>query len=241
MFTNFSEFFTCVKEARFSFEYIWDAIVSLYSDITLNSDISAIWSSIMDGIASAHKLVMMLLVIGCVAVAFFGRKMIGFLKFIFFFIIGFALGTHLLTPLILEAVEIPGWLVGTVVALVAAVLYRFLYVVLYSVIAGYGMYILTYHGFYLQGESDYSNAKAIYCLIAAVVAVIIALVLKKYIEMLGTAVLGGWLASWIFVNFVYDFSALPVFGGITRVAILVPAVAVAAVGAIVQIKTRKRY
>ena len=241
MFTNFSEFFTCVKEARFSFEYIWDAIASLYNDIAANPDISAICNSIMDSIESVYKFVMILLVIGSVAVAFFGRKMIGFLKFIFFFIIGFALGTHLLTPLILEAVEIPGWLVGTVAALVAAVLYRFLYVVLYSVVAGYGMYILTYHGFYIQGESAYSNAKATYCLIAAVVAVIIALVLKKYIEMLGTAVLGGWLASLIFASSVYDFTVLPVFGGISRVAILVPAAVIAAIGAIVQVKTRRRY
>jgi len=241
MFTNFSEFFTCVKEARFSFKYIWDAIVSLYYDITMNPDISAIWEAMMGSIQSIYKLVMTLLAVGCVIVALFGKKMIGFLKFLFFFVVGFALGTHLLTPVISEAVEIPGWIVGTVVALVAAVLYRFLYIVLYSVTAGYGMYILAYHGFYLQGESAYSNAKAISCLIAAVVIVVIAIIFKKYIEMLGTAALGGWLASWIFANFVYNFTTFPIFGGITWVAILVPAVIIAAIGAVVQIKTRRRY
>ncbi len=241
MFTNFSEFFTCVKEARFSFKYIWEAIVSLYYDITVNPDISAIWDSIMGGIESVYKFIMTLAAVGCVVVALFGKKMIGFLKFVFFFIIGFALGTHLLTPVISAAVEIPGWIVGTVVALVAAVLYRFLYIVLYSAVAGYGMYILAYHGFYLQGETAYSDGKAIYCLIAAIVAMVVALVFKKYIEMVGTAALGGWLASWIFANFVYNFTVLPVFGGITWVAILVPAVIIAVFGAVVQIKTRRRY
>ena len=48
MFTNFSEFLTCVKEARFSFRYIWEAIVSLYYDITANPDISVIWNSLME-------------------------------------------------------------------------------------------------------------------------------------------------------------------------------------------------
>lgn len=241
MFTNFSEFFTCVKEARFSFKYIWEAIVSLYYDITVNPDISAIWESMMSGIASVYRLVMVLLAVGCVIIAFFGKKMIGFLKFIFFFVVGFALGTHLLTPVISEAVVIPGWIVGTVVALVSAVLYRFLYIVLYSAVAGYGMYILAYHGFYLQGESVYSGGKAIGCVIAAVIAVAVALIFKKYIEMLGTAALGGWLASWIIANFVYNFTTFPIFGGITWVAILVPAVIISALGAVVQIKTRRRY
>lgn len=241
MFTSFSEFFTCVKEARFSLKYIWEAIVSLYYDITVNPDISAIWEDMMSGIESVYKLVMTLLAIGCVVVALFGKKMIGFLKFVFFFVIGFALGTHLLTPIISEAVEIPGWIVGTVVALVSAVLYRFLYIVLYSAVAGYGMYILAYHGFYIQGESNYSNGKAIGCLVAAAIAIAVALIFKKYIEMIGTAVLGGWLSSWIIANFVYNFTTFPIFGGITWVAILVPAVIIAALGAVVQIKTRRRY
>ncbi len=241
MFTNFSEFFTCVKEARFSFKCIWEAIVSLYYDITVNPDISAIWEAMMGGIESIYKLVMMLLAVGCVIIALFGKKMIGFLKFVFFFVIGFALGTHLLTPVISEAVTIPGWIVGTVIALVSAVLYRFLYIVLYSAVAGYGMYILAYHGFYLQGESTYSNEKAVGCLILAVVAVVVAIIFKKYIEMIGTAALGGWLACWIFANFVYNFTYFPIFDGITWVAILVPAVIIAALGAVVQIKTRRRY
>lgn len=241
MFTNFSEFFMCVKEARFGFRYIWEAIVSLYYDITVNSDISVIWDSMMRSIEPIYKLVMTLLVVGCVVIALFGKKMIGLLKFVFFFIIGFALGTHLLTPVISEAVAIPGWIVGVVVALVAAVLYRFLYIALYTVIAGYGMYILAYHGFYLQGESVYTTGKAVACLIAATIAVAVVLIFKKYIEMLGTAVLGGWLASWVFANYIYNFTFFSIFGGITWVAILVPAIIIAGLGFVVQVKTRRRY
>lgn len=241
MFTNFSEFLTCVKEARFSFRYIWEAIVSLYYDITANPDISVIWNSLMENIQSIYRLVMTLLIVGCVVIALFGRKMIGFLKFVFFFIIGFALGTHILTPVLAETIEIPGWIVGIVVALVAAVLYRFLYIVLYTAIAGYGMYILAYHGFYLQGEAVYTGGKAVACLIAAAVAIVFVLIFKKYIEMIGTAVLGGWLASWIFANFVYNFTVFPIFSGITWVAILVPAAIIALIGSVVQIKTRRRY
>lgn len=241
MFTNFSEFFTCVKEARFSFRYIWEAIVSLYYDITANPDISVIWNSMMESIESIYRLVMTLLVVGCVVIALFGKKMLGFLKFVFFFIIGFALGTHFLAPVLAETVEIPGWIVGIVVALVAAVLYRFLYIVLYTVTAGYGMYILAYHGFYLQEEPVYTSGKAVGCLIAAAVAILFVLIFKKYIEMIGTAALGGWLASWIFANYIYNFTVFPIFSGITWVAILVPAVIIAVLGSAVQIKTRRRY
>jgi hypothetical protein len=227
--------------ARNIVSLLFETLFKLDSDGKIQNGLVDEYEYIENPSKDEYKLVMTLLAIGCVVVALFGKKMIGFLKFVFFFVIGFALGTHLLTPIISEAVEIPGWIVGTVVALVSAVLYRFLYIVLYSAVAGYGMYILAYHGFYIQGESNYSNGKAIGCLVAAAIAIAVALIFKKYIEMIGTAVLGGWLSSWIIANFVYNFTTFPIFGGITWVAILVPAVIIAALGAVVQIKTRRRY
>lgn len=240
MFTNFAEFFTCVKEARFTFAVIRDAIIRLYYAITENSNISAIWNGITDAVTPFYKTVMTVLVVACVAVALFGRKMMGFLKFVAFFVVGFALGTHLLAPVLPPEVSIPAWIVGIVVALVAAVLYKFIYVVLYVGVAGYGMYILAYHGFYLSGEvGAYTTGKALACVIAALVAVILALVFKKYIEMIGTAFLGGWCASWIFANQIYNYTAW--FGERTWLAILIPTLVIALIGSLVQIKTRKRY
>ena len=241
MFNSFAEFFTAVKEARFGFGEIWDYIVSLYYEMTVNPDISSIWNGFMSVIEPIYKTVMTLAVVGCIIIAFFGKKLKGFLSFVFFFVIGFALGTHLLAPIIPEAVKIPGWLVGLVVALVSGVLYRFLYYILYVLTVGYGSYLLIFNGFYLSKEVTYTTGKAIVCLVVAAVVVAAALIFRKYIEMVGTAFLGGWLAAWVFANYIYAYTLLPVFAKVQWLGLLIPAVIIAAFGSVVQIKTRRRY
>lgn len=234
MFSSFGEFFNSVKQADFSFTEIWKAIVSLYYDITKNPEIADIWNGIMDKISPIYATVATLAVVFCVVVALYGSKIIGFLKFSFFFLVGFALGVHLLAPIIPETVIIPHWIVGIVTALVSAVLYRFLYVVLLSVTVGYGSYLFIFNGFYLQAEPSYSPTKAFICLVIAFVIVLIAFLFRKYIEIFVTACLGGWCASWIFANEIYAFSS-------SWVVIMIPAIIVAAGGFILQMRTRYRY
>jgi hypothetical protein len=167
--------------------------------------------------------------------------MLGVLKFLACFVVGFALGTHLLPPLLPIEIQLPPWIIGVVVGLIAAVLYRFIYIILYVGIAGYGMYVLAFYGFFLQPNAVYSNTRAIASLIAAAVAVIIALIFRKYFEMIGTAVLGSWVATLLFASQIYNFTAWPLFSGMERLAIFIPTALLAALGTVVQIKTRRRY
>lgn len=234
MFSSFGDFFNSVKYAEFSFTEIWKAIVSLYYDITKNSDISAIWNGLMDAISPIYATIATLAVVFCVIVSLYGSKIMGFLKFSSFFVIGFALGVHLLAPIIPETVIIPPWIVGIVTALVSAVLYRFLYVVLLSVAVGYGTYLLLYNGFYLQAEPTHSPTKAFICLVIAFAVVLVAFLFKKYIEITLTAAVGGWCASWLFANEIYAFSS-------NWIVIIIPAVLIAAGGFILQMRTRYRY
>jgi MFS family permease len=241
MFSSFAEFFNCVKEARFNFSVIGEAIASLYYDITQNPDISAIWNGIMNAIQGSYQAVMTLFVIGCILVALFGKKIIGILKFLFFLVVGFALGTHLLTPLFPANVQIPGWIMGLVVGIISAVLARFLYLILYTVSIGYGTYILVYNGFQMQSNATYTAGKALACLIVALIVVVAAIIFKKYVEMAGTAMLGGWCASLIFTKCIYNYVALPFLTGIEWLGILIPTLIIAVIGVIVQVKTRRRY
>ena len=241
MVTGFADFFNCIKEAEFGFKAIWDFIASIYYAITANPDISVIWNGMMSAIQPVRSIVMTSLVIFSVFIALFGKKMIGFLKFLFFFVVGFALGTHFIAALIPPEVVIPAWTVGLVIGVVAGVLYKFLYLVLYSVTVGYGAYIIIYNGFFLSQEPSYSASKAVVCLVGAVIILVLLLVLKKFVEMIGTAALGGWLATAIFAGQIYDFTAWGLFGGARFVAILVPTLIIALLGAWVQIKTRRRY
>lgn len=234
MFGSFGEFFTALREARLGFGVIADLIRNYYYEITADPDVSAIWNGIMSAIGPIFKTVATVLVIFSILVAFFGKKMMGFLKFVFFLMVGFFVGTHTLAGVIPPDIRFPSWIVGIVVALVAAVLYRFLYIVLYSVAFGYSGYLLIYNGFYLMSNPVYSIDRALGCVIASLVVLILALVFRKYIEMLGTSFLGAWLAVWFFSTQLFTFSA--------SVGILmIPTALLTVLGVLIQFKTRRRY
>ena len=241
MYSNFSEFVDCVKEAKFSFESIWQAIVSLFKDASKTPDVSSVWNDIVEFVSSYNHVSMLIVAILSLTLAFFGRKMMGLVRFVAFFVAGFMLGAHLLTPLLPPDVEIPAWIIGIVVALIAGVLSKFLYTVLYVVAAGYSMYIVAYNGFYLGLEASYADMLVTVALISAFVAIIIALLLKKYIEMIGTAALGSWLAVIVVSKNLYDFTAWKIFEGNEKLAIIIPTAIIALIGAAIQIKTRRRY
>ena len=241
MFSTFSEFLTCVKEARFTFDVVKDWLVSFFVSVKENPDIAVIWDSLMHWIYSARILIISLLIVLCLGVAFFGKKIIGVIKFAFFFVVGFAVGTHYLAPLLPAEIDIPAWIIGVVLALIAAVLYRFLYIICYTVTVGYSAYVFAYYGFFTNSDAVYSTGRATACLIVALVFLVLALVFRKYVEMVLTAFLGSWSAVLLFRYHICKFEKLALFSGHFWIAIMIPTVILTAVTAVVQIKTRRRY
>lgn len=241
MFSAIANFFSAVKEARYGFGQIWDYLVTFYYTVTENPTVSAIWNAFMGAIAPAITIVMILVILGSVSISLFGQRIIGALKFTFFFIIGFIIGVQLLAPVIPEGVRIPPWIVGLVVALITSVLYRFLYIGLYSVVVGYSVYILCYNGFYLIASPAYSPLRAILCLVVSLVVLGLSFLVKKYIEMIFTAVLGGWFATMVFIWYIYNFTAWPFLVGREWVGIFIMTALIASLGLLVQFKTRRRY
>ncbi len=238
---NFADFFNALKEARFGFTTIRDAIFGLYQSITQNPDIQPLWGWFMSVIAPFFTIVIAGLILFSLICTFFGKKMMGFLKFLAFLIIGFFLGMHFLAPLIPASVPIPSWVVGLVVGIVASVLSKFLYLAIYAVSIGYSMYIFAYWGFYIPQDIQHTDTRALICLAIAVVTVIIAFVVRKYFEMLLTAVGGAYVATMYFIWFFYNFLKLPFLVGFEWIAILVVVGVIALLGFAVQVKTRRRY
>lgn len=241
MFTNFAAFFNNLKEAKFEFRYIWSQIVQLYYNITANPNIQVIWNGLMKTIAPIFTFVIIGFIALSVMGAFFGQKMLGFFKFCFFFVVGFALGVHLLAPIIPPVIKIPAWIIGLVVALVASVLYRFLYYGLYAAVVGHSAYYLCYHGFFLINPPAFTVTRALVCLLIAVGVVALAFAFRKYVEMLGTAALGGWLSTMLFIWYIYNFTKWPIFAGKEWIGILILSTLVGAFGLVFQFKTRRRY
>lgn len=241
MFTNFSEFLNCVKEARFNFDVIWQWLTSIFKAITENPDVQGVWQALMTLISPIYTSVVVILIVCCLIAAFFGRKIISVLKFFLFFVAGFFLATHFLAPLLPSQIDVHACIIGLVVALVVAVLAKFLYAILYFVFFAYGTYASVFFVLLLNPAESYSNTKAIVCLAISVVVTVLAFVFRKYIEMTVTSVLGAWAAVVLFAGNIHNFSAWPLFAGREWVGIFVATVILALLGLLVQVKTRRRY
>lgn len=240
MFSSFGEFINCIKEARFTFDVIWQAIVSFFTDVFAGPDVSAVWNGFLNLIGPVFRIALICGMVLALVMALFGKKLIGVVKFLAFFALGFLLGAHLLTPLLPPEVALPGWIIGIVSALILGVLSRFAYIAVYVIAFGYSAYVLTYHGFMLTPDPVYSNTRALVSLGVALVLVVLLLVFKKYVEMLGTAALGSFLAVTALVR-IYDFTAWPVFDGIEWLASLIVMGVLTLITFTFQVKTRRRY
>ncbi|MBR5448401.1 MAG: hypothetical protein IKV43_00295, partial [Clostridia bacterium] len=173
----------------------------------------------------------------------FGKRLLGFLRFLAFTLAGFVLGIYYLAdPVLTHFPVIPGWVVGVVVGLALGLLAPVLYYALYSIVVGYGTYQLCISGTILiEFKDNYAVG-----LIIAVVALLLFLVIHNFVERLGTAYLGAYFMLFIVVRTFYDFTA-PVL----KIATFIPAgfewtvlagtaFIISLFGLFVQQKTKKR-
>lgn len=241
MVTSFSDFIDHLIGARFSFEYLWEQIVSLYDSVRSNPDILSIWDSLCDFTSYISAFIPYILMAAGIVVALFGKKMGGFLKFLGFFIVGFALGVHFLAPVIPEEVPIPAWVIGLVVAIVAAVLSKFLFVATYSAAVLYSVYRLCYHGFFFDSQTEFSTGKAITALAVAAIVLVLTLVLFKFTEMLIFSSFGAFMVTSGFALGIIDLGAIPKLGSNSWILEVSVIGIIAVLTFIFQIKTRRRY
>lgn len=171
--------------------------------------------------------------------AFFGKRIYALPRFLAFFFVGFLLGTYFLAPIISPIIpQLPAWVIGVVIATIVSVLSKFLYYVIYTVAVAYPVYSLSFSLIPLDGLTIEGK-----CWIAfgiSVVVTVIALLLRKFIEMAGTAALGGYIVAES-IRFYFDYTTLDFLSGIEWVGILVITLVIALIGFIVQVKTRERY
>ena len=160
-----AEFFGAVKEARFTFIEIKDFIVSLFQSVLNDDGVIDIWQFLHSAYSSYIIPISLVLISLAAAVAFYGRRISGIVKFILFFLIGFTVGVAYLSPIIPDNVNIPSWTIGLVVAVVMAVLYKYLYYVLLTVALTYSLYRIFYTGFFISLTAPYTAGKAMVSLL----------------------------------------------------------------------------
>ena len=239
--TSFSEFIDYLIGARFSFTYVWELLVSVYTSIASNSDVLSIWDGIMNFLNPVSTAIPYIIMAFGLIVALFGKKMGGVLKFLGFFVIGFFIGVHFLAPVIPAEVPIPIWVTGIVVAIVVAVLSKFVFVITASVTVLYSVYRLCYHGFFLDHQWEFSSGKAITALVVAVIILILTIVLFRFVEMLLFSALGGFMITSGFALGIIDLGAIPKLGDNSWILEVSVIGVVTLLGFIFQFKTRRRY
>ena len=148
------------------------------------------------------------LIIVCLGliVGLFGRRLSDTIRFILLFAIGFVASVHWVAPLIQGFVPaIPAYAIGLALGIFAAVMSRFIYNVAYVAVIGFDTFNICFNALLLVELTAFTKGNLPVSITVAVVAVVIALLLRKYLEMIITAAAGG-LAIAYFVKQLFDYT-----------------------------------
>lgn len=180
----------------------------------------------------------LILIALCVLEIFFGKKFYGIQKFLLCFLVGFMGGVYFIADAVTAYIAVPDYIVGAVIGLICAVLYKLFYFIGYVGTFGYLAYMLCFLGV-IPVLSAYTFKNLMFSAVAALVVVVITLLLRNYVEMLGTSAVGAYILVRVVDKYYFDFATVG-FASETIVKLAVVAV-ITLIGFIVQFKTRKRY
>ena len=241
MLESISAFFSALVEGEFGFYQLWEYFVNLYYSVTKAPDIMNIWNALMKVLDPIYGAVPYIIIILCLVMSFFGKKLMPVLKFLGCFGVGFICGVYFIGPNLMSIINVPPWICGLVLAIIAAVLYRFIYYAAYAVTITYCVYMLCYMGFYMREGAEHTVSKSLVCLAIAIAVTVVGFIFIKYVEMIGTAVLGGYLISFTVRCMIYDYKTIEWLKDTPWVGAAVITLLVAVPAFVFQYKTRQRY
>jgi hypothetical protein len=234
------EFVEVVKNATYGFAQIGELVSAFVTDLLANPHVALLVEIMWGYISFLAPYIPLILLAFYLVVALFGKRLFNILRFLAFFVVGFALGIYYLSPLVLGILPtVPTWVIGVVSGVVSAVLSKLLYVVALAIVAGYSVYIICYQAL-IPGLGSLTGGNWIISLACAAVIVLVVFLLRQYVEMLGTAMLGGFGIATV-VRGWYDYTTVSVFVGLEWLGVLLFTVIVAIVCFAVQFKHRERY
>lgn len=234
------EFINTFITGGFDFKALGEFFAMTFDSIKNHGDLMWTWNTILEATSSfAFVFPIVFIAFGLIEILF-GKKVLPVVRFLFCVVSGYVAGVLYIAPLVNNMVELPSYIAGTVIAIVAAVLCKFLYFLLLAVAAGYSVYIVSINGM-IPVVADITKGNWLVGVIAVGVAVILAFVLRKFIEMAGTSVLGAFIISKTVIANYFDYRTLDFLGEFGWIAEIVIVSLLALIGFIIQVKTRKRY
>ena len=140
--------------------------------------------------------------------------------------IGFVASVYWVAPIITQVIpSIPAIGIGIAVGIFAAVLSRMIYNFVYVGCIGFDVYNICLNALFIVELTSLTKGNVGVSLVVAIVAVIIALLLRKYLEMLITAGLGAFGIAY-FMKEIVDYTASINLDSMTTVAIVAVIVAI---------------
>ena len=168
-------------------------------------------------VASLGEFFPYLLIALCLTVGLFGRRLSGLIRVVLLFAIGFVASVYWVAPLVQQYVAIPALAVGLAVGLLAAVLSRMIYNFVYIGCIGFDVYNICFNAIFFAELTVHTQGNLPVSIVAAVAAVGLALLLRKYLEMIITAAAGG-IGIAFFVKGIFDYTSfLPLDATLTMV------------------------
>ena len=225
-----------VKNATLSLTDLF-ANIGAFCDKILAIDLIATVQGMADGFIASIPFgsAIVFMVVGLL-IALFGKRILGALKFVAAVIVGFGVGAIYLAPLV---TFVPDFVVGLVCAVVFALLFKVVYIVGLVALTGYSVYWACFTAAVLPAVTAFTQNNMIFSAAAAVVAIVLVLVLLKFVEKVYTSVLGAWMITVNLIT-IWDPRSLGVLVANDLILYIVMGV-IALIGLIIQIKTRKRY
>lgn len=189
-------------------------------------------------------------------VLFFGKKILPLEKILAFFGVGFFVGYQVLAPWAAETIKFEMTpmiqvIIGCVVGVVCILLFKVLYFLAVVGVFGGGGFAATLLAIdkieaLKTAVEGTPNLNFIIAGVVALIVVLIAFWLLKFIEMLGTSLIGAAVITFAALR-IYNFAALVNIGSVAVAGItisyasLIVIAVLFLIGSIVQIKTRRLY
>lgn len=190
-------------------------------------------------IASISTFLPYVLIALCLIVGIFGKRLFGIIRVSLMFAVGFIASVYWCAPIVTKFVpSIPGYAVGIAFGILLAVLSRMIYDIVFAGVIGFDVYNICYNALFLVEITSLTKNNGVASLIIAIALIIVALVLRKYMEMLVTSGIGGIGLAYA-VKGIYDYTALLPLDSDTSA--IFAGVVVAVVMFVIQFKNRIRY
>jgi len=142
--------------------------------------------------AEHRPLVLLLLLPILLVVGFFGKRLFGVFRVCGFLALGFLVGYFFCSPYVQTYIPaIPAAVTGAFLGILLAVLSKFIYNAVYVGVIGFDAFNICFSALFFPQLETLTKGNWVISIAVAVIVVAISLILRKYIEMIGTAAVGG--------------------------------------------------